>query len=152
MLPESASARMPASARTVLGLLVVSVGVIAVGVVLDVRTRPVSVETVVRRYFAALEAGDVDAALSALAPPVSARDATFVANAVGNRYHVRGIAVRHPSLVARLRGEPAGPRDVTVFLEITQAIEEVQWQAGPTVPVVEIDGRWYLGRPPLAPG
>jgi hypothetical protein len=106
---------------------------------------------VVRRYFAALEAGDVDAALAQLAPPMQTRDVAFVENGVGNRYHIAGIAVQEPSLLARLGGQPAGPTDVTVFLDITQAIDQVRWQAGPRIPVREIDGRWYLARPPLAP-
>jgi hypothetical protein len=132
-------------------LLVLTIGVILFGVVNDLRSRPTSVETVVRRYFTSLEAGDVEAALAALAPPVRERDIAFVENLVGNRYQIAGIAVREPSLLARLGGQPAGPTDVTVFLEVTQATDDTRWKAGPRVPVREINGRWYLGRPPLAP-
>ncbi len=118
---------------------------------LDLQSRPTSVESVVRSYFAAMEAGDVDRALAALAPPVADRDVAFVENGIGNRYRVMGIAVRQPSLVAQLGGAPAGPTEVTVFLDITQAADEARWQAGPRVDVREIGGRWYLARPPLAP-
>ncbi len=118
---------------------------------LDLRSRPASVEGVVRRYFAALEAGDVDGALAELAPPITDLDVAFVENVVGNRYHVVGVAVREPSLLARLGGAAPGPAEVTVFLDITQAADETRWQAGPRVGVREIDGRWFLARPPLAP-
>ncbi len=104
-----------------------------------------------RRYFTALEGGDVPGALSTLAPPVSDRDVAFVENGLGNRYRITGIAVRQPSLLARFVGAPAAPTEVTVFLDITQAVDDVRWQAGPRVMVREIDGRWYLARPPLAP-
>jgi hypothetical protein len=137
--------------RATLALLGLTIGVIIVGVVNDVRSRPASVESVVRRYFAALEAEDVDGALETLAPPVSERDVAFVRNGVGNRYRIAGIAVREPSAVARLGGEPAGPTEVTVFLNITQAADQTPWQAGPRVAVREIGGRWYLAHPPLAP-
>jgi hypothetical protein len=109
------------------------------------------VETVVRQYFTALERGDVDGALAALAPPVSDRDVAFVENGIGNRYRVTGVAVRQPSVMARLGGAPADPSEVTVFLDITQAVDDARWQAGPRVEVREIAGRWYLARPPLAP-
>jgi hypothetical protein len=142
---------MSPATRVTLALLVLTIGVILIGVVNDLRSRPTSVETVVRRYFASLEAGDVEAALAALAPPVQERDIAFVENLVGNRYRIAGVAVREPSLLGRFGGQPAGSTDVTVFLEVTQAIDDTRWQAGPRVPVREIDGRWYLGRPPLAP-
>ena len=124
---------------------------ILAGGVLDVRSRPSSVETVVRRYFTALEHEDVAGALATIAPPVRASDVAFVENSVGNRYRVTGIAVRQPSALERLRSAGAGPTEVTIFLDITQVVDDARWQAGPRVAVQEIGGAWYLVRPPLAP-
>ena len=117
---------------------------------MDVTGRATGPEAVIRRYFAALEEGDVDGALEAIAPGARQASTPFVENGVANQYRIVGIAVRHPSLLARMAGEPAGPREATVFLDITQAVDGVRWQASPAVPLAEDAGRWYLARPPLS--
>ncbi len=134
-----------------LALLGLSVAIVLVGAAIDALGRPSSVEARARGYFAALERSDADEALRALPP--SRRDAwvDFVENGLENEYRVLGTAVRHSSLIDRVRGGPAGPHDVTVFLDITEAVGGVRWQAAPRVPLVEEDGIWYLARPPLAP-
>ena len=134
-----------------LALLAASAVIVIVGAVLDVAGRPTSVDLLARRYFAALEASDADEALRALAPSGREGWAPFVENSVANEYRVMGVAVRHSSLADRLRGAPAGPHEVTVFLDITQALGGVHWQATPRVPLVVEEGTWYLARPPLAP-
>ena len=107
-------------------------------------------DALVRQYFAALTNGDTDEALEALAPAARARWATFAQNGVFNDYRVQGVAVRQASLFDALRSSPAGPRDVTVFVEVTEAVSGAQWQAGPTIPLVVENARVYLARPPLA--
>jgi hypothetical protein len=106
---------------------------------------------VVRRYFAALENGDVEAALDEITPTARPRSSEFVANGLFNSYRITGLAVREPSLLARALGQEAIPRDVTVFLDITQWTDDVMWQAAPRVPLVRVDGRWYLQHAPLGP-
>lgn len=132
-------------------LLAVAALLLTINGAADLLGRAASPEATVRRYFAALEADDVDAALDAIDPTVRPAWTPFVENGVRNEYRIVGIAVRHPSVLAQLRGDPAGPRELTVFLDITQAVDGARWQAGPRVPIVLIAGRWYLGRPPLAP-
>ena len=133
-----------------LGMLLVAILVIAVSAAEDVRGRSTGPEAVVRRYFAALQQSDVDAALDQIAPAARALDAGFVENGAGNEYRVVGTAVRTPSIIDRLQGAPSSPQDVTIFLDVTEAVSGDQWQATPRVPLVEQGGRWYLARAPLA--
>ena len=116
----------------------------------DFRGRGSSPETTVRDYFGALERGDVEGALVALPEASRARWTPFVENSLFNEYEISGIAVRTTSRWDQLRGAPAGPQDVTIFLEITQYVDGARWQAGPRVPLVLIVGRWYMAHPPLA--
>jgi len=124
--------------------------VLASGIV-DLRTRAGGPESVAREYFAALERSDAEGAIATLAPNARQSSRAFVENGLGNDYHVAGVAVRNASMLDRLRGEPAGPRDVTTFLSITEAASGAQWQASPRVSLVAVDSHWYLARPPLAP-
>lgn len=126
--------------------------VVGVGAAVDLTGRPSGPEPVIRRYFAALERGDVDAALETIMPSAREASTAFVENGIANEYRIVGIAVRHPSLLARMAGEAPGPRDATVFLDITQAVDGMRWQASPRVALVEVVGRWYLGQPPLSEG
>lgn len=130
--------------RVALALLTATAVVIIVSAVgeLALRAAPGRPESVVRRYFAALEAGDIDGALTEVVPSGRAASRAFVENVVGNEYRITGIAVRHGP-------KGGGPRDVTIFLDITQAADGARWQAGPRVPLVEMDGRWFLASPPL---
>jgi hypothetical protein len=133
-----------------LALLVVSGAIVAIAAVQDLRARDSSVETLARGYFAALERGDLDAALSAIQPAARGPAAAFVANLLGNEYRVQGVAVREPSVLDRLPGAPVGPLEVTVFVNVIEAASGARWQAGPTVPVVTEGGLPYLAKAPLS--
>lgn len=137
--------------RLALLLLVFAGALIGMAAVSDLAGRDRAPEAVARRYFAALEAGDAEGALSELAPSGRASWRSFVENGLHNEYRIKGIAVRQPAPLARLWGLPAAPHEATIFLEITLAAEDVRWEAGPRVPLVQEAGRWYLTRPPLAP-
>jgi len=131
-------------------LLAVAGGIVLLAAVQDVRGRDASPEAVIRGYFTALEAGDLDGALQAIDPSARAASASFVANMLTNEYRISGIAVRQPSVLGRLMGEPDGAREATIFLAITQAVDGIRWEAGPRVRLVQQGQRWYLARPPLA--
>jgi hypothetical protein len=131
-------------------LLVANAMIVGAAVAVDLATRDSSPEVVVRGYFGALERGDLHAALAAIDPSARQSSSAFVANLLNNEYRIEGIAVRQTSILGSLRGEPPGPREVTIFLAITQAVDGVRWEAGPRVPLVQDGGRWYLARPPLA--
>jgi hypothetical protein len=132
-------------------LLVIGAVIVAGSAVFDLRTRATSPEATVRRYFDALQAGDVDAALNELSPATRSKDSAFVEAIAGNEYRVVGIAVRSTSLFDQVRGTAPGPREVTVFLDVTETFSGDRWQATPRVPLVQDSGRWYLARAPLAP-
>lgn len=134
-----------------LALLALAALIVGVAAVFDVANRAASPERVVRRYFSALEAGDVEGALQEIVPSGRPAATSFVENGAGNHYRITGIAVEQTSLLDRLRGQSAGPREVTIFLDITQSLDGVRWQAGPRVPLVEAGGRWYVAWPPLMP-
>jgi hypothetical protein len=116
----------------------------------DLRGRATNPEATVRTYFAALERGDADAALAMLPETSREQWRPFVENSLLNEYRIAGIAVRTTSLLDRMRGAPPGAQDVTVFLEITQYVDGVRWQAGPRVPLVPAGARWLLAYPPLS--
>ncbi|MBI4214061.1 MAG: hypothetical protein HY534_07115 [Chloroflexi bacterium] len=136
--------------RSAMLLLMLAAGVVATGVIGETVGRDRGPEPAVRRYFVALEASDGPGALAEIAPENRSRGEAFVLNGLGNRYRVTGVAVEQASLLERWAGGPSGPRNVTIFLDITQA-EGSHWQAAPRVPLKEGDRRWYLGRPPLMP-
>lgn len=133
-----------------LGLVAATAFVVAVGATVDVFGRQFSPEGVVRRYFAAVEASDPQAALAEIVPSARDRVASFVEHNLGNRYRVLGIATEGASVVDRLGGADGRARSVTVFLEITQK-DGARWEAGPRVPLIRVGDRIYLGRPPLMP-
>jgi hypothetical protein len=126
--------------------------IVGLGAVADYLGRDSSPERVVRRYFAELEAGDASAALDELDPSARQRWSDFVENGILNTYRINGIAVRVTSIQGGLAGNDIlRPREVTIFLDITEWVDGAHWQASPRAPLVQVDGRWYLGRPPLAP-
>jgi hypothetical protein len=139
------------SLSAALVLLALTSAIVVLGAIVEVIGRPTGPETVARRYFAALELSDVQGALDEIEPDARPRWAPFVENGVANQYRVVGIAVRSASLLDRLGGAPPEPTDVTIFLDITQAVDGARWQATPRVPLVRLQGRWYLAHPPLAP-
>ncbi|MBM2812552.1 MAG: hypothetical protein HW416_3311 [Chloroflexi bacterium] len=137
--------------RASLALLLVSALIVAAGVVADFGRRSDAPEAVARRYFAALESGDGPTALEAIAPEARPSAGSFVAQSLNNEYRVTGVAVRQPSILDRLRGSPGQPQELTIFIDITEWGTGARWQAGPRVPLVQIEGRWYLARAPLEP-
>ena len=103
-----------------------------------------AVEASVRRYTAAVTAGDFDAAMAEIAPDQRAMWNDWLRGQLGNVYDVTGIAVRAGWLLGR-------PIDVTTDLDVNRAYEDEFYQATPRVAVEEVDGHWYLRAPLLAP-
>jgi hypothetical protein len=125
------------------GALILLVGLAILGV--EARNRPAAaVEAGVRRYALAVSNGDLDAALAEIAPERRGEASDFVKNQLGNVYDVTGVAVRTSSLLGR-------PVDVTTNLDVNRAYPEQYYQAAPREPVEQVDGRWYLMEPLLAP-
>lgn len=127
-------------------LIYVLLALVALAIVgVQVWDRPeAAVEGSVRRYAAAMQAADVDAALAEIAPDRRARWKDWVQGQSGNVYDVTGIAVRAPWLLGR-------PTDVTVDIDVNRGYSDEFYQATPRVGVEEADGRWYLAAPLLAP-
>jgi len=120
-------------------VLLVAVGLAVVGS--SVFSRPsVAVESMVRRYAAALTSGDVDGALAEVAPEERDGSRVWLGSQVGNVYEVRGIAVR------AVRGTPY---EVTVVLDVNRGYADEYYQPTTTEPVEQVDGVWYLARPLL---
>ena len=125
------------------GVLLLLIAVAILGV--EARDRPAAaVEAGVRRYAQAVTDDDFDAAMAEIAPDQRAAWSDFVANQVGNIYDVTGVAVRANSLLGP-------PTDVTTDLDVNRPYPDQFYQASPRVDVEQVDGRWYLAAPLLAP-
>ena len=74
----------------------------------------------------------------------------WLSTQVGNIYEVRGIAVRSPSVFERVVRRARGPSEVTVVLDVNRGYAGEFYQPTSDVPVVQVDGRWYLEQPLLA--
>jgi hypothetical protein len=133
-------------------LLLVGVAVAILGVQVGDRGAAL-VDTSVRRYAAAVSTGNLDAAVQEIAPAERQRWRDWITSQLGNLYDVRGVAVRAPSLLNRLttRG-PGLPTEATVALDVNRGYPNDFYQAATRVPVEQVEGRWYLARPLLAPG
>ena len=131
------------------GLLLALVGLAILGV-LAVDRSEASVEGVVRRYALAVSSSDLDGALEEIAPDQRAGYRDWLSTQIGNIYEVRGIAVRSPSVIERVIRRASGPSDVTVVLDVNRGYANEFYQPTSDVPVVQVDGRWYLERPLLA--
>ena len=118
--------------------------------VLAVDRSEASVEGVVRRYALAVSSSDLDGALDEIAPDQRAAYRDWLSPQLGNIYEVRGIAVRSPSVVERVLRRGGGPSDVTVVLDVNRGYAGEFYQPTADVPVVQVDGRWYLAQPLLA--
>jgi hypothetical protein len=131
-------------------LLLVATGMAIVGVTALDRAEA-SVEVSVRRYAAAVTAGDLEAALSEVAPEQRPVWREWLAAQLGNIYEVRGTAVRSAALLERIVWRaPGGPTEVTVVLDVNRGFPGEFYQPTDLVPVEQVDGRWYLARPLLA--
>lgn len=125
------------------GVLLLAVALAILGV--EARDRAeAGVEAGVRRYAAAISSADRDAALAEIAPDQRATWNDFVDSQLGNTYDVTGVAVRSASLLGP-------PTDVTTDLDVNRGDPDQYYQASPRVEVEQVDGRWYLAAPPLAP-
>lgn len=132
-----------------LSLLIMTGALVLASAVREVVARQTGPEAVVARYFAALEASDLDGALAEIAPEGRAEAAPFVENNLGNAYQITGIAAEYASVTEQLAGGSGAARTVTVFLDVTQK-DGARWQAGPRVPLVHSGGRVYLAQAPLS--
>jgi hypothetical protein len=130
------------------GLLLAALALAIVGV--QVLDRPAAqVDGSVRRYAAAVASGDLDAAVAEIAPQERGRWQEWIAGQLGNIYDVRGVAVRAPSLLERAGSR--APSEVTVMLDVDRGYPDEFYQPTTRVPVEQVDGRWYLVEPLLAP-
>ncbi len=128
-------------------LLALAALVAAVGPAWESRQR--APEATVRAYLAAVERGDLDAALAELAPDIREDVREGVALQLGNRYRVESLVLGAPSVVNRLLGRPRAAAWAVVAAEITPAVGQ-RWKSSSTADLVERDGRWYLARPLFA--
>ena len=103
-----------------------------------------AVEASVRRYAAAVTQSDIDGAMAEIAPDQREAWRGFVTAQLGNVYEVRGIAVRASSLLGP-------PREVTTVMDVDRNYPDEFYQPTTRVGVTEVDGRWYLSVPLLAP-
>jgi hypothetical protein len=132
------------------GLLLVALAMAVVRTQLALRD-DAAVEASVRRYAAAVSAADLDGALAEIAPDQRAHWQDWVRGQLGNVYEVRGIAVRSPSLVARVtRGVPLEPVEVTTILDVNRDYPDEFYQPTTRVPVEIFDRRPYLAAPLLS--
>jgi hypothetical protein len=132
------------------GVLLVAVAAAVLG--LEVVGRPESsVEASVRRYADAVGNSDLDAALAEIAPDQRATWRDWIDGQLGNIYEVRGIAVRAPSVLERLRTHAgAGPTEVTTVIDVDRAFPDQYYQGTTRVPVEQVGGVWYLAQPLLS--
>ena len=131
------------------GLLLALAGIAILGVIAFDRS-DASAEGVVRRYALAVSNNDLDGALDEIAPDQRDAYREWLSTQVGNIYEVRGIAVRSPSVFQRLVRRASGPSEVTVVLDVNRGYAGEFYQPTSVVPVVQVDGRWYLESPLLA--
>ena len=131
-------------------VLLLGVAVSAVG--LEVLGRPeASVESRVRRYSDAVGNSDLDAALAEIAPDQRGGWRDWIGSQLGNIYEIRGIAVRAPSFLERLRTRvTGGPTEVTVVIDVDRAFPDQFYQATTRIPVEQSGGTWYLAQPLLS--
>jgi hypothetical protein len=133
------------------GVLLAVMGVAIVGIQLLDRSGA-AVEGSVRRYAAAISNADFDAAMVEIAPERRATWTDWVRAQLGNVYDIRGVAVRSPSVLQRiLASTPAGPFEVTAIMDVNRDYPDDFYQPTARVPVEEVDGRWHLATPLLAP-
>ncbi|MBA2451318.1 MAG: hypothetical protein H0V51_25160 [Chloroflexi bacterium] len=127
--------------RLALGLLATAALVAVLGPVWEARQR--APEQTVRSYLAAVERGELEAALATLVPEAQAALRERIENQLGSRYRVEVVALATPSLLARVGGAPATTAEATILAEVTPVVGE-RWKSTSVVDLVERDGRWLL--------
>lgn len=132
-------------------LLVAGAMAVVLGYLADRSTR--EVQGLADRYLLAVQRKDLPAALDTIDPEERGRWAAWIDHQTGNRYQVEGLAVRAPSLIARLVGGAGGsPTEVAITARITLESGE-PWDR-PAVTVVHLvrrDGRLWFREPPFHP-
>ncbi len=132
------------------GLLLLAAATAILGVQRLNRASP-AVEQAARQYAAAVNAQDLGAALDQVAPDERAAWQGWVAYQMGNRYDVRAVSVRSPSVLDRLSRHASGePFEATIVLDVNRGVPGRFYQPTTRVPILQRDGRWYLGLPLLA--
>jgi hypothetical protein len=106
-------------------------------------------ETPVRAYLAAVERGDLDAALAALAPDAREASRERVERQLGNGYRIEQLVLGAPSVADRFLGRPRPPAWVHVAAEIAPVVGG-RWKSSSTAALVEAEGHWYLAAPLFA--
>jgi len=148
------SLRSPGKPRNRIALVLaeaaLAAAVIATGSWMDRGSRGIGPEAPVEAYAAALAREDLQGALQQLDPAIRANAASFVEWQLGNRYRILESAVRTPSALDRLTGAVRTDTAVAVTMEIHES-GQASWQATAELKVEQLDGHWYLLRPPLQP-
>lgn len=130
-------------------LLFLLAGIIGAEQLLD--RAPASINATVERYARAMEAQDLQAALSEIAPDERSHWTSWVEGQLGNIYEVKSVAVRAPSIMDRLvAGAPGTPTEATVAMDVNRGYPDFFFQPTTRVGLVEAEGRWYLAEPLLA--
>jgi hypothetical protein len=131
-------------------LLVLTGGVVVLAPSSDRATT--AIEATLDRYARAMAAQDRAGALQEIAPSERERWEPWVDQQIGNIYEVRGLGVRAPSATDRLVGGASSePTDVTVVLDVNRGYPGFFYQPTTRVGVRQVEGRWYLEQPLLAP-
>jgi hypothetical protein len=134
----------------VLAELAIATALIVGGGWADRGSRANGPEAPVNEYAAALSREDLHGALQALVPAERDRASSFVEYQLGNRYVILESAVRSPSILNRIAGTGRAETTVAVTMEIQES-GNAPWRSSQELGVAQIDGRWYLLRPPLEP-
>lgn len=137
----------PPSRALALLLLLLAGAAVLLGQLADRAQRPI--EGAIAAYFAAVTREDLAAALEHVVPERRAELAPAIANQLGNRYRVLGVAVRAPSLAHRLIAGAAGePAAAVIQVDVTNPAGET-WRASTVVRLRHEAGRWLLRDVPL---
>ncbi len=102
-----------------------------------------------RAYLAAVERGDLDAALATIDPAERADVEERIALQLGNRYQIDALVLGQPSLLDRLRDRSVPPAWATLLADVTTVTGD-RWKSTSTAPLVQRDDHWYLTEPPFA--
>jgi hypothetical protein len=134
-------------ARIPLLFLVIAAIVAAIGPLWETGQR--GPEGTARAYLAAVERGDLEAALATLAPEAREPARAQVILQLENRYTIETLVLGSPSALDRLQARPLPLAWATLLAEVTTTTGE-RWKTTSTADLVRIDGIWYLTAPLFA--
>src|SRR5215208_2038582 len=120
--------------RLALGLLATAALLAVLGPIWEARQR--APEQTVRSYLAAVERGELEAALATMVPEAQTALRERIENQLGSRYRVEVVALATPSLLARVGGAPATTAEATILAEVTPVVGE-RWKSTSVVDLVE---------------